>query len=83
MKTKELAELAALSTLVESANIRVIDGRRILTVSNGTCYCFDKIEQRAIELLLKLLEPYKIKSENLQHAKRGRWERLKYAILKK
>ena len=61
METKELLELAALSTLVDSANPTVIDGRRILTVPNGTCYDFDKIEQGATELLSKLLEPYKIK----------------------
>ena len=61
METKELLELAVLSTLVDSANSTVIDGRRILTVPNNTCYDFDKIEQRATELLFKLLEPYKVK----------------------
>lgn len=62
METRELLELAALVNLVDSVNPTVIDGRMVLTVPDGTCYDFDKIEQRATELLYKFLEPYKIKS---------------------
>ena len=61
METRELLKLAALSNLADNGNSTVIDGRRILTAPDGTCYDFDKIEQRAPELLFKLLEPYKVK----------------------
>lgn len=60
METRELLELVVLSNLVGNANPTVIDGRRILTAPDGTCYDFDKIEQRASELLFKLVEPYKV-----------------------
>ena len=61
MDTRELLELMILANLIDDANTTVIDGRRIITTQNGTRYDFDKIEQRATELLFKLLEPYKIK----------------------
>lgn len=61
METREILELMLLSNFVDDANTIVIDGRRIIATQNGTCYDFDKIEQRATELLFKLLEPYKIK----------------------
>lgn len=61
METRELLELMLLSNFVDDANTTVIDGRRIVATQNGTCYDFDKIEQRASELLFKLLEPYKVK----------------------
>lgn len=61
METRELLELMLLSNLIDNANTTVIDGRRILTTQNGTCYDFDKIEQKATELLFKFVEPYKVK----------------------
>ena len=61
METRELLELMVLSNLVDNVNPTVIDCRRILTAQNGTCYDFDKIEQRATELLFKFVEPYKVK----------------------
>ena len=61
METRELLELMILSNLIDDANTTVIDGRRIITAQNGTCYDFDKVEQRASELLFKFVEPYKVK----------------------
>lgn len=61
METRELLELMVLSNLVDNVNPTVIDGRRILTAPDGTCYDFDKVEQRASELLFKFVEPYKVK----------------------
>lgn len=61
METRELLELVVLSNLADNGNSTVIDGRRILTAPDGTCYDFDKVEQRASELLFKFVEPYKVK----------------------
>lgn len=61
METRELLELVVLSNLVDNVNPTVIDGRRILTAPDGTCYDFDKVGQRALELLFKFVEPYKVK----------------------
>lgn len=61
METRELLELVVLSNLADNGNSTVIDGRRILTAPDGTRYDFDKVEQRASELLFKFVEPYKVK----------------------
>ena len=61
METRELLELMLLSNFVDDANTTVIDGRRIIIAQNGTRYDFDKVEQRASELLFKFVEPYKVK----------------------
>lgn len=61
MYTRELLELMVLSNLFDNVNLTVIDGRRILTAPDGTCYDFDKVEQRALELFFKFVEPYKVK----------------------
>ncbi len=62
MKTGELLELNNLIQIIQSVKAPSLaeDGRRIVTTEDGCTYDFDRIEQRAKELLNKFVERYKV-----------------------